>query len=456
MLELIDGISRQPFMYHFGLIVTVMLILESSFRLGQLRWGFAGLTYCTIGLWYFLDPAYRPEDYETKFTHEELNAAYLQVIIFLLSFRLSMEVFAPGTPSRVLREFDPRVLANQKTAKVLILMWIVLFTIGVSRMDFRVIQALFPLNGRWETLWARPRLGGTTDFLVSIGMYCYQITCAMFGLVAVSTVSRRVRRTMLLMITLTWPMFLLSGTRHHVLAVGMPSILAILIIHRWSRAKQIAFLGTIAVCLNFAFLIVIEYRDSGIGGFFEKNYTVEESEKKRKHLGLNMTQELCYLIRYQEQDQISVEWGGNYWAHLVNVIPRALWADKPFPGRDFSILRVGFFQGKVAATISHGIVGQGVTNFGTFVGPIAPAILLTLLCSWGCRLPTKGNQFLRVCLVLVLLGKIPNLGRDITLFALWPIIFGTVALMIVESNSSRRTSTTAKRQQALLHRKPLL
>lgn len=441
MLDLIYGISQQPFMYHFGLMMTVVLILESLFRAGQLRWGFAALTYCTIGLWYFVDPAYRPENYAERFTVEELNAAYLQVIIFLVAFRLAIEFFAPRTPSSILREFDPRVVANQKTAKVVILIWLILFTIGVARMDFRVIQALFPLNGRWESLWARPRFGGTTDFLVSIGMYCYQLTCAMFGLIAVSTASRRVRRTMMFMIALTWPMFLLGGTRHHVLAVGMPSILAILIINRWSRTKQIVFLGTVAVCLNFAFLVVLEYRDSGFAEYFETNFTVKETEKERKHLGLNMTQELCYLMRYQSQGRLEIEWGGNYLAHAINFIPRVIWPGKPFPGGDFSVVRVGFHKGQVAATISHGIVGQGITNFGPFFGPLAPVILLTILCSWGCRLPSRGNRFLRVSLVFVLLGKIPNMGRDITLFALWPIIFGGVALIIVERNTRSRLSS---------------
>ena len=448
MFDILQQIPQQIALYQLALFLTVGLIVESACRLKELRWGFAALVFCTIGLWYFIDPVYRPDDYTyEKFAKAEQDKAYLQVIIFLLSFRMFVEILVPKTSSQVLRAYDPKIVASHKIAKTLLFSWIVLFLIGISRMEFDAIGALFPVKSRanWgHQLWARPRFGGTSAFLVSIGMYSYMMICAGFGMVAVATKSRRVRTLMSVMVILTWPMFLLSGTRHYVIAVALPSILAVLILKPWSRAKQLIFLATIAISLNFCFLVVIKYRDTGLAGFIPTTAsTYDDPEaKEQKHLGLNMPQELFYINRYQDEGSIDIEWGANYLEHAVNFIPRAIWPNKPFPGKDFSVLRVGYHRGEVAATISLGIIGQGVSNFGPWFGPVAPAFLLSVLAIWLCRLPYRGNTFLRICLILLVLGTVPNLGRDLTLFALWPTIFGYVGIRFYESTSGNRNMQT--------------
>lgn len=447
MLEMFSNIPSQPILYQMGLFLTIALAVESLLRIRYLKWAIGCLAFCTIGLWYFIDPIYRPEEYTRRFTIDQQNTAYAQVIVFLLALRLSLETFVGRTRSSVLRSFDPNAFASQRVAKALITLWAILFLIGVARMDFRVLDALFPMSGRWDRLWARPRFGGSTAFLVSVGEYSYQIVCAGFGLVAVATRKRKVRSLMMVMIMLTWPMFLLSGTRHQLLAVGLPTVLAILVLKPWSRFKQIVFLLTLGFILNAAFLVVIQYRNSGISNFFAERYAYEEEPAETKHLGLNMPMELMYLLGYQQNGDIAIEWGYNYYAHAVNFIPRAFWADKPFPGETFSDLRVGRnYRGDVNATISHGIVGQGVTNFGPWLGPVAAALIICLLTGWACRITSRGNPFLRACLILVVMGKIPNLGRDITLFAAWPVIFGYLGVLFYEKQTGTKRNPTRSRR----------
>ena len=178
-------------------------------------------------------------------------------------------------------------------------------------------------------------------------------------------------------------------------------------------------------------LIVIQYRNFGIDQLFSTEDAFK-SAVEAKHLGLNMTEELVFLNRYQANLSLPVEWGYNYFTNAVNFIPRALWENKPNPGHRFAELRVGFHRGELAATISNGVIGQGVANFGKWLGPIAPAVLLLFLCSWICNFIKRRRTFLRACVVLVCLSTIPNLGRDITLLTLWPLIFGTIAVITFE------------------------
>jgi hypothetical protein len=62
---------------------------------------------------------------------------------------------------------------------------------------------------------------------------------------------------------------------------------------------------------------------------------------------------------------------------LVNPIPRGLWPGKPLIGIDYAIARGQLYgdqkegEAGVGATISTGMIGQGVVNFGPFFGVLA-------------------------------------------------------------------------------------
>lgn len=432
MIEALLNIPSQSAMYLMALAMLLLLLTECCFRFKELRWGIAGIVYLTVGLWYFIDPIYRVEDYQPY--ADEMGTVFVQVLIFLLMFRIGVEVLAARTPSRVLRAFDPRLVDKDSLIQVVLLLWMVLFMIGMYRADFRFIDALFPTGARWSgaQMWNRGRLGGAIDFLVSIGFYSYLMTCACFGLVSVGTKRTSLRLGMMFMMCLTWPMFALSGSRSMFLAVAMPTVLAILILKRWSRGQQLLFVVLSLAVINVLMLISIASRGQGVANFFASD-TYGETLAETKHAGLNMPEELVYINRYQDQDLLTPEWGWEYFAQAVNFVPRFMWPGKPFPGEKFAALRIGYYQGQVAATISNGLIGQGVQNFGKWIGPIAPAILLSLLTSLLCRLPNKGNAFLRTCVVIFLIGLIPNLGRDLSLMTLWPAIFAMAGVAFYEN-----------------------
>ncbi len=438
MFDILTNITALPAIYSIALLFFFTLLAESGLRLKELRWGIAGIIYLTIGLWYFVDPVYRPEGY-ANYADVEKSVVYVQVLIFLFAFRLMVEVSPPRTPSSVLRAFDPRDLDRSSFVRQLVFFWAVLFTIGMYRAKFRFFDALFPLGKRWSgaQMWGRARLGGVMDFAVSLGSYNYLLCCAAFGLIAVSTKRSNVRILMISLMCLTWPMFALSGSRNTLLAVAIPSVLAVLILKRWSWARRIVFLATCMLIINTVMLISITYRNKGVSQLLDEE-SFSAALADAKHAGLNMPEELIYINTYQQQGLLEPEFGYEYFAQAVNFVPRFIWPEKPFPGEKFAGLRVGYLHGVVAATISNGLIGQGVQNFGPWLGPLAPAFFLALLARWMCKIPLAGAPFPRAALVIFLMALLPNLGRDITLLSLWPAIFGYVGIRLWEKTASGR------------------
>ncbi|TWT72935.1 hypothetical protein [Allorhodopirellula solitaria] len=429
MTTYIEALFHQSFAYYAVVALFVVLLAEAASKSRELRWLYACFVYLTICLWYLIDPVYRSGEY-AYVSNEDFTLAFVQVGIFLVVFRGLFELVLPPTPTRSLRAFDPRMLDHAGVTKVVVIAWLALLAIGMYRVNFQFRAALFPIEGRhiWGThMWARPRIGGAFSFLVSVADYTYMFICSMFGMIAVATLRPNVRRWMIALMLLTWPMFVLEGSRHKVLIVAMPAAFSLLLLKSWSRQKQITFVVVSLLVVNFLMLIAVTYRNVGYAEYF-----TSERDRKMTHFGLNMTEELMYLNRYQQHGAMDVEWGYNYFANAVNLVPRVLWPGKPQVGMKYAALRVGMYRGQTAATISHGIIGQGVTNFGRWLGPAAPAIILLAFGYWVCRLPEQGMPFLRACLVLACFTALPNFGRDITLFTFWPVIFGTLGIFAYE------------------------
>ncbi len=419
------------FIAAIGLVI--ILLLEAATKLHQLRFIYGSLVYLTTALWYFIDPVYQPREYQ-KFTPAEIDQAYLQVVLFLVAFRFLLQLIAPRTPTRILRDFNPREIDRGPIVAALFATWLVLFAIGITRANFDVLNAMFPLKSRlnWgSVMFARPRYGGTTAFLISAASYSYMMTCSGFGMMLVCTRRSTIRAWMLLMIAFTWPMFVLSGSRHTVLAVALPAILMTLLVKRWNMVQRFAFLATCGLVMNVLMLAVIEFRNEGLDQILEQSNSAERLARA-KHLGLNMPEEMIHILRYQRSGAMPIEYGWNYVEHVLNVIPRPLWPEKPMPGWRFAALRLGTHRGDLVATLSYGFVGQGVSNFGPLFGPFAPALLLSVFCRLLCGLRNRGNPVARASLMLFCLGLVPNLGRDISLFVLWPAIFGYVAVRVYE------------------------
>ena len=185
--------------------------------------------------------------------------------------------------------------------------------------------------------------------------------------------------------------------------------------------------------LNVALMVVITYRGVGFQELVSAEADEDSPEALSGHKGLNMIQELCFTNIYSATHPPA--YGTRYLQEAANVIPRAIWPSKPLIGIDYAVWR-GFGGGDsdigVVATISSGMIGGGILNFGTWLGPIAPALLMAAWSALLARWWMQRASVLRALLFLVGLGLTFNLGRDITLLVLWPIVFGYAITRTVE------------------------
>jgi hypothetical protein len=171
--------------------------------------------------------------------------------------------------------------------------------------------------------------------------------------------------------------------------------------------------------------IATAFQQLGIGGVVNQ---VEQTGSK--HEGLNMLEELAWVNSFIDKGTYIVNNGGRYFAELVNPIPRALWPGKPMIGIDYAIARgqlyggAGDAQAGVGATISTGMIGQGVVNFGGFFGVIAAAALMAYWVVILARQDLMGEKMGRMLLFFIGCVLTFNLGRDITLITLYPFLFG--------------------------------
>jgi hypothetical protein len=82
----------------------------------------------------------------------------------------------------------------------------------------------------------------------------------------------------------------------------------------------------------------------------------------------------------------------------------------------------------VAASIASGMIGQGILNFGVFLGPMAAAFLMSLWVAVLARQDLLGQDPARMLLYAVGMILTFNMGRDITLLVLYPFVFGWLGL----------------------------
>jgi hypothetical protein len=160
----------------------------------------------------------------------------------------------------------------------------------------------------------------------------------------------------------------------------------------------------------------------------------DAGEREIRHEGLNMFEELAWIEFLSESGRYEPNWGNRYFAELVNPIPRGLWKNKPMIGLDYALARgqgVAGPNGETTATISTGMIGQGVVNFGPFFGPAAAALLMALWVALLARQDFLGIDTARVVIYGTGLILTFNLGRDITLLVLYPFFFGLGLLWIL-------------------------
>jgi hypothetical protein len=322
------------------------------------------------------------------------------------------------------------------------LAWIVLFLIALILLKEQIIYYLFPFLGYRASPWSHGQIGAGFDCFSILAVYLQLLSATMFGVVAALATDRRIRRHALFFCLIAWPFFIFDRTRNTMLAMVVPAVLSWVFLRlRGGMWKKILVLLLCFCLVNVWMKFVIANRSStSIIAAFKQQGLHLASEKKVHNEGLNMFEELCWISTFIDNGAYQVNWGARYFAELVNPVPRGLWHGKPLIGLDYAIARghhTTDANGTVDTTIATGMIGQGVVNFGRFLGPMAAALLMSLWVVWLARLDLNIHALGRLPLYSLGLILTFNLGRDITLITLYPFVFGAVAVWWLDHRQSK-------------------
>jgi len=415
----------------------VVLTVESCIKLlNRNTFGITLIVYVTVFAWYFVDPFMNPEQYD-YLPSSLIGQSYGQVLLFLIGFR----VFTPVAIRWILRRrssgiFDTRLTPEQILIAVGVL-WLILFSIGVYRMGGDVIGAVFPLDGRGgPTMWGRAAVEtGASGFLISSAGYVFNAVTAFLGVLVFFQRSIFWRIVAVAMFAITLPYFFMAGARSHFLAAVLPCIITYLFYGRHLLILKLAILAIAFFCLNEGFKFVTAFRGTGFRDVLASENPYELMDEDARTSGLNMIQELCFVNVYLETGGESPAYGVRYLNEVLNFVPRVIWPSKPLIGIDYAKWR-GFDSENdelgVNTTVSTGMIGGGVLNFGQILGPVAAGILMALWIVLLIRWWEQRKSLLRLVLFMLGAGLTFNLGRDITLLVLWPVIFAYLFVRLAE------------------------
>jgi hypothetical protein len=438
-----DSVNAALPVYGLALILLLGLALEAFLKRRTKRWSMPALAiYTTTFIWYFVEILYTPQVYR-KFSQEIIEDCYFQVIIFLMSFRLCLPWISHIFLKKLKSVSGMAILKPDRLLMYVSLIWAVLLLYGIVRMNGDIQGALFPLQSRAGTqMWGRAAAAaGATGFLVSAASYLYQLVCALFGIL-LTLQTKPVTRFFNGCLFLTClPYYVFMGSRNQLLAVVFPAYFTYILFSKHKALTKVLISTLLILSLSQILGLIIDYRNIGFSTLVNPSINQMGVLPVEKQIGLNMLEELSYINRFYQQGTLEISYGGRYFAELVNVIPRTLWPNKPLLGVDYAILR-GYGDSSrdagVFATLSTGFIGQGVVNFGPWLGAIAPGVLMAMWAAFLSRLWAQRLSTLRLCLFLTALGVTFNLGRDITLLVLFPIVFGYVLIRCLEATQTKR------------------
>jgi hypothetical protein len=430
--------------FYLAAIVLLVLTVESCVKLLKRdSFGITVAVYVTIFAWYFVDPFINPEqyDYLPSFL---LGQSYGQVLLFLIGFR----VFMPVAIRWIGRRRSTCVFVTQRVTPEQILIavgaiWLLLFVIGIARLNGDVIGAVFPVDSRaGVTMWGRGAVEtSASGFLVASAAYLFNAVTAFLGVLVFFQRSTFWRVLAVTMFAITLPYFLLQGARSHFLAVLLPFILTYLFYGRHPLIVKLAILGVAFVCLDQGFRFVTAFRGTGFREVLAAENPYELVDEDLRQTGLGMIQELCFANAYLGLGAGSPAYGGKYLNELANVVPRAIWPSKPLIGIDYAKWR-GFESPEselgVNTTVSTGMIGGGVLNFGKILGPVAAGILMAIWTGLLIRWWEQRQSLLRLVLFMLGAGLTFNLGRDISLLVLWPVVFAYFFVRFAEICAKQR------------------
>jgi oligosaccharide repeat unit polymerase len=427
----------------------------------------------TVTAWYVGDVFYN--DYGIflqTFKDSVLQNAWWEVAWFLIVFLVAAPYVNRWFNARYLRQqsgvyqlarFGVDQPSLQRQLDILFIgcafIYAILVLVAAIRIKGEMYYFFFPYLGYKPQPWGRGRIGTGFDAALSFAEYVQMMVSAVFGVMAAVSTNRRTRYLALLLCFIAWPYYLFDRTRNYILAVILPAILTWVFLRlRGSLLKKIAILGACYLVLSAWMAFIIENRSGGsiANAFKERGFNFKR-ESSVHHEGLNMYEELCWINTFIEKGTYNPNWGARYFAELANPIPRALWHNKPLIGIDYAIARGqgvksandgGDGSGGVYATISTGMIGQGVVNFGTILGPAAAALLMSFWVAVLARLDLNISKLGRLPLYALGLILTFNLGRDITLITLYPFVFGTALLWWLDRHPPRVANPPAPNPSA--------
>ena len=432
------SVVAHEFTFFLAAIALVVLTVESCIKLlNRSPLGVTLMVYVTVFAWYFVDPFLNPEQYD-YLPSSLLSQSYAQVLLFLIGFRVLTPVMTRWILSRPSSGIFNKHLTPEQILKAAGVLWLALFLVGIFRMGGDVVGAVFPLDGRGgPTMWARGAVDSSASgFLVSSGGYVFNAVTAFLGVLVFFQRSTFWRLLAGAMFAITLPYFFMAGARSHFLAAVLPFIITYLFYGRHLLVVRLAVLAVAFVCLDQGFRFVTAFRDSG--GFREvlaSENPYELVDGDLPQTGLNMIQELCFVNVYLGTGGTSPAYGARYFNEVINFIPRVIWPSKPLLGIDYAKWR-GFESEDsdlgVNTTVSTGMIGGGVLNFGEILGPLAASVLMALWTGLLIRWWEQRKSLLRLVLFMLGAGLTFNLGRDITLLVLWPAIFAYFFVRLAE------------------------
>jgi hypothetical protein len=440
------SIVAQELTFYLAAVVLVVLTAESCIKLlNRDSFGITVGVYVTVFAWYFVDPFINPEQYEFL-PSSSLGQSYGQVVLFLIGFRVFAPIAIRWIVSRRSSGVFDMPLSPEQIFIAAAALWLLLFVVGIARMGGDVMGAVFPLDGRsGPTMWGR----GATEssaigFLISFAGYLFNAVTAFLG--ALIFFQRTIAWRLLAgaMFAITLPYFFFAGARSHFLAAVLPFILTYLFYGRHLLILKLAVVAIAFFCLKEGFKFVTVYRLHGFREVLASQNPYELLGEDERTTGLNMIQELCFVNAYLETGGTSPAYGARYLNELLNFIPRSIWPSKPLIGIDYAKWR-GFESADseddelgVNTTISAGMIGGGVLNFGQILGPVAAGILMALWAGLLIRWWEQRKSILRLVLFMLGAAVTFNLGRDISILVLWPVIFAYFFVRIAEMWATRR------------------
>jgi hypothetical protein len=415
-----------------------------------------GAVVATASAWYIGDPLYNEyAEYVQIQGAKSLTAAWWEVFLFYVSFG----VLVPVMNRKINGDLEPRSqifqmmrnltidtdwFQNQVSliCKLLIFPWILLMALALVRTNFDVVGLFLPYLGEKANPWSRNRLGGGIDAIYALATYVQIMLTALFGVAFALSKRKSTLMQAGIIYFLSAPFFIFDRTRNAMLAILLPGFMAFITLRlRGGIILRLVVVVVSFLMINAWFKFVLEHRAKGesIAGAYKADQATDEQnnsapKKEKKHEGFNMLEELGYINYFIANGTYKVNWGERYFAEVVNPIPRILWPGKPMIGIDYAIARgMGYgnqdaASGGVAASISTGMIGQGVVNFGSILGPIASALLMAIWVAVLARQDLMGNDIGHLLLYAIGLVLTFNMGRDITLLVIYPFVFGWLLL----------------------------